>query len=278
MRKWTDEEIAMLKKKFPDLGTNIPELLSKFSRSAILIKAHRLGIHKKRRFITDKLIDEVYRRWRESEPLYKISKEIGFSDTALFRAIERKYGRDEACRLGKKSRIRGREKIRKVSFEHIDLENLREIFEKYRSSNLNIYEFTNKYKSLIRDKLGFYGPQNLMKAFRHFFPEEYSLIKENKFGHLYQRGRYWEYRVRDFFKNKGYFVWRSPASKGPADLIAIKKGEILLIQCKVSGSIKKEKREELKELAKSINAKALLVQRSGRKMVIRNVFEIKDRS
>lgn len=233
--------------------------------------------HKDRRKVDEKIIEEAYQRWKKGEPLYKIAKDVGVSDVALFKAIEKKYGREEAKRLGKLARLRGREKIRKVFLDRIDVKKLREVFDKYRRSNFNLVEFSRHYKDFIEERLGFHGPGNLSKAFRHFFPEEYVLVRENKMGHTYQRGRYWEYRVRDYFRNKGYFVWRSPASKGPADLIAIKKGEIILVQCKISGSLSAKERNELETLAKSVGAKALLAQRNGRKIVLRDVFKIEKR-
>ena len=77
----------------------------------------------------------------------------------------------------------------------------------------------------------------------------------------YEKGRRFEYRVRDFLKNKDYFVLRSPRSKGPVDLVAIRKGEILFIQCKSWGCIDKEEKEQLISLAKSVGAMPLMVHR-----------------
>jgi hypothetical protein len=49
----------------------------------------------------------------------------------------------------------------------------------------------------------------------------------------YQRGRAFEYRVRDRLRECGYFVVRSASSKGPCDLIAVRAdGAPLLVQCK----------------------------------------------
>lgn len=63
----------------------------------------------------------------------------------------------------------------------------------------------------------------------------------------YVLGRQFEYRTRDIFEQAGYFVFRSAQSRGVADLIAFKKGEVLFIQCKRSGGI--EKAETLKLIA-----------------------------
>lgn len=48
----------------------------------------------------------------------------------------------------------------------------------------------------------------------------------------YRKGRYYENKTRKILESKGYFVTRSAASKGAADLIAINKKEIVLIQVK----------------------------------------------
>ena len=68
----------------------------------------------------------------------------------------------------------------------------------------------------------------------------------------YQRGRAFEYRVRNELRGKGYVVIRSASSKGAADLVAIRKdfqsgvisGQptqivthwILFVQCKLSAA------------------------------------------
>lgn len=53
----------------------------------------------------------------------------------------------------------------------------------------------------------------------------------------YKRGRNFEYRVKRFFENRGYWVIRSYASKGAADLHCIKPmphigSEVIHVQCK----------------------------------------------
>jgi len=53
----------------------------------------------------------------------------------------------------------------------------------------------------------------------------------NKF---YIKGRNFEYKVKKFFEEKGFKVFRSAGSKTLIDLIAINKEKIYLIQCKNS--------------------------------------------
>jgi Holliday junction resolvase len=47
----------------------------------------------------------------------------------------------------------------------------------------------------------------------------------------YRKGRRLEYVVRDMFRRRGWFVVRAAASK-PVDLVCLKGGEIVLVECK----------------------------------------------
>ena len=53
----------------------------------------------------------------------------------------------------------------------------------------------------------------------------------------YDKGRRFEYRVRDDLKDCGHAVLRAPGSKGVADLWAVKDGRILFVQCKTDGRL-----------------------------------------
>jgi Holliday junction resolvase len=64
----------------------------------------------------------------------------------------------------------------------------------------------------------------------------------------YSKGRAKEYRVMSMLRNMGWLVTRSAASHGPVDIIAAKKGRVLLIQVK-SGKSRVSK-DEFSELVK----------------------------
>jgi Holliday junction resolvase len=51
----------------------------------------------------------------------------------------------------------------------------------------------------------------------------------------YERGRTFEYEVRDLLRKQGFYVFRCAGSK-PIDLIAIYEGQPLLIECKTDKS------------------------------------------
>lgn len=48
----------------------------------------------------------------------------------------------------------------------------------------------------------------------------------------YKKGRAFEYRIKKKFEKQGYIVLRTSGSHGFADLIAVRKGEVIFIQCK----------------------------------------------
>ena len=64
---------------------------------------------------------------------------------------------------------------------------------------------------------------------------------------------------------------RSAGSKGPVDLVAIRKGEVLMIQCKV-GSRPTLQMGQLKALASMYGAKAIWANRKGRKMILQELW------
>lgn len=104
----------------------------------------------------------------------------------------------------------------------------------------------------------------------------------------YALGRSFEYRTRDIFEKAGYFVFRSAQSRGVADLIAFKKGEVLFIQCKRSGGIDRAEVNKLLNQCIEIGVTPLLAERpDGRETKLyeihrengkikKELFEIKD--
>jgi Holliday junction resolvase len=69
----------------------------------------------------------------------------------------------------------------------------------------------------------------------------------------YQRGSDFERRVGKDLAANGYEVFRSAGSRGKADLVAIKAGQILLVQCKRNGKIPREEWNDLLGLADRID-------------------------
>jgi Holliday junction resolvase len=66
----------------------------------------------------------------------------------------------------------------------------------------------------------------------------------------YERGRAFEYRVKQYLEKQGYFVVRSAGSHFP-DLIAVKHGKVLAVEVKKnkpSPSVLQEVEQKAKEL------------------------------
>ena len=86
----------------------------------------------------------------------------------------------------------------------------------------------------------------------------------------YRSGRRLEYVVRDMFRRRGWFVVRAAASK-PVDLVCLKDGEIVLVECKygVKG-IRWDELAPLLEAAERANAKPVLAiaEKRGRVKII----------
>lgn len=136
----------------------------------------------------------------------------------------------------------------------LDEKQAREYYDEYKKSGLNI----NQFGRLVGIK-GSY--EKLRQSFLYHFPDEYADYAEKHQASPYQRGRAFEYRVREYYKHLGYWVLRSPQSRGPADLICLKKGEVLLVQCKLDGRnhFSRDDEKQLVELAESVGGRAFLV-------------------
>ncbi len=83
----------------------------------------------------------------------------------------------------------------------------------------------------------------------------------------YSRGRNFEWTVRDHLAENGYSVMRMAGSKGNAkvDLVAIKPGQQLYIQCKTSaGALGPDEWDRLVEVASWVGAIPVLAAKGGR--------------
>jgi Holliday junction resolvase len=80
----------------------------------------------------------------------------------------------------------------------------------------------------------------------------------------YARGRDLEHRVRAHLRDEGYEVLRTAGSKSKVDLVAIKPGQILLVQCKRSGALPPAEWNALWDLAQMIGAIPVLAEQLTR--------------
>jgi len=140
-------------------------------------------------------------------------------------------------------------------FQHLSDADVRTLFETYRDGRRSIKPFAQAHGS---------SATSLKNLFQAKFPAEYADTIEQKMSRsgLYKKGRAFEYRVKDFLIKQGYFVLRSPVSAGPMDLVGLKRGIVLLIQCKTNRALSKVERGILCDLSDSIGAHALLANRN----------------
>lgn len=74
----------------------------------------------------------------------------------------------------------------------------------------------------------------------------------------YQVGKRFEDKTRDYLRSEGYEVVRSSGSKTKIDHVALKPGQLLLVQCKRTGLIAPAEWDRLVELAGWVDAVPLL--------------------
>ena len=83
----------------------------------------------------------------------------------------------------------------------------------------------------------------------------------------YLRGAAFERRVKRLLESKGFFVIRAAASK-PIDLICIRKGEVIIVECKRDVSKVGEKiLRELSQLSSELGVRVLLATKVDREVI-----------
>lgn len=203
-------------------------------------------------------IDYAWDQWRfKGRTLASIAKELGHTYPNLGIAIRRKIGK-EAVEWGPKFRAeQARKQVMLLSrFDKYDETFTKELLDYYAKPGIRLHPD-------VVDKFGMCG-NTIRKLAERYLPDRWAEIAENKaveFVKMYPAGKRFEYRARDVLRKRGYWVLRSPGSRGPVDLVAIKKGEVLLVQCKLNGQISNRDKDILSELAESIGAKAVLALR-----------------
>jgi Holliday junction resolvase len=76
----------------------------------------------------------------------------------------------------------------------------------------------------------------------------------------YRKGRRLEYEVRDLFASRGWLVVRAAASK-PVDLVCIRQGQVVLVECKYNDRPSSQELERLSEVSRATGARVLLAVR-----------------
>lgn len=146
------------------------------------------------------------------------------------------------------------------------------LWEDFKATRLNLGRFCKVRKI---------GETGFWRTMTKYFSDEYEGIIESKTPKttIYRLGRQFEYRIRDYLKKLGFFVLRSPASKSPIDLVAIRKGLVLFVQCKISGALPPKEWNALLDLSESVGAVPILAERENiRGMLFHKLIDRKDGS
>ena len=129
----------------------------------------------------------------------------------------------------------------------------RTLFDDFKASPLGLGQYCEKNG---------YDVEGLRKAIRGRWPDEWEPVIESKqpISTKYRLGRRVEYWFRDKLQADGYFVMRSPGSKSPVDLVAIKPGQVLFVQCKRGGSLPPKEWNAIYDLAVSSGAVPVMAE------------------
>jgi Holliday junction resolvase len=135
-----------------------------------------------------------------------------------------------------------------------DESHARDIFDKFKKSSLGLMQFCAKI-GISND--------TMVRHIGDKWPDEWDAVIESKapLSSMYRLGRAFEYHTRAIFLKAGYFVMRSPGSRGPADLCCIKPGVIVFVQCKRGGVIPCKEWNSFLSLARSVGAVPVLAER-----------------
>lgn len=126
------------------------------------------------------------------------------------------------------------------------------IINDFRKSGLSFFAFSNE--------IGVSESQ-LRKRLMSVVPDDFRASTEAsrlKWSEVYRRGRNFEYRVRRHLMSIGYICMVSPRSQGAADLLAVRQGEILLVQCKMGCRVRRSERLRLIEMSEHAHGRAIV--------------------
>ena len=236
-RKASDEELIAA---YQDTGS-VFKAGTRFGihGSSVHERLHKLGVTKSPNIFTEEEKDRL-----RSE--YWIAAETGkLGELALDMGRTKPFICRQARELGLTNKRR--QKVYLSVWKYVGEESARIFFEQFKQSSLNLTQFCAKREF---DDLGF------ATCMKKYFIDEWEHVIESKQikQTWYRYGRQFEYRVRDDLKSLGYFVMRSPASKTPIDLIAVKPGVVLMVQCKTSGHLNPKGWNSIYDLAMSCGA------------------------
>lgn len=247
-RKRTDAEILTAYEKVGSVH-KAGELLG-LNHSSVHERLVKMGRSRSANTFTEadiNLLRREYLRYRDAGKLGELAKRMGRTKHYI-------------CRKARSLGLTDQRHARRYSavWKYMPEWEARAIMDSFKATNLTLGRFCEEQGY---DELGFW------RTMTKYFPDEYEHVIESKAPSTsrYRRGRAFEYRVKASLSGAGYFVLRSPASRSPLDLVAIKPGVVLFVQCKTSGALPPSEWNAVYDLAKGTGAVPLLACRHGRK-------------
>lgn len=131
---------------------------------------------------------------------------------------------------------------------------LRSVFDAYIEGREVASRFCSRHR---------YSVGGFSQTMRDMWPEEWAMATEDKKPHAanyYRMGRDLEGRTRLKLMAAGYAVIRSAGSKTPADLVAMRNGELLLVQCKRGGALPPVEWNDLIDFATQAGGRPIMVE------------------
>lgn len=211
----------------------------------------KLGLNKKMNVFTDadrEVLKAEYAARRLAGTLGELAKKMGRTLPFLSR---------QAAELGLVN-TRGA-KPYMAKWKYMTEEQAEALLNRLQTTRMGMGQFCKKHGMSL---------EGLSNTMRKFFPDTWEALVEAKQPKqsMYRIGRAFEYRTRDDLRKRGYWVLRSPASRSALDLIAIKPGTVLMVQCKRSGALPPGEWNAIYDLAMSVGAVPLMTEmhHSGR--------------
>jgi len=142
----------------------------------------------------------------------------------------------------------------------------RQWFDRFRKTSMSLAVFTARHKV---------SEQAFRDTMRRFFAEEWTALMELRQPRTtpYERGAAFEYRVRSVLLARGWWVFRSHASRSPADLLALKMAprQLLAVQAKKDGAISPAERQALRAFAVEFGATPVVARSEGGRLKMEEV-------
>lgn len=203
-------------------------------------------------------VDTSQNVFTESDAAYLAERYVPYRDAGALQVLADEMGRTKQfiCRQAGKMGLTDRKCPRTYSavWKDSTREFCQPFWDDFKRSRFGIAEYCKRRH---------YGQQLFSKAMQRNFPEEYEGVlaqKRPKRGQ-YARGRDFEYAVRDDLVAHGYMALRSPASKSPVDIYAVKKGELVFIQCKLHGALYRDEWNKFISFCVSVGATPVMAER-----------------